>query len=97
MIVRIVWMTFKEEKIEEFLNIFKENQELISGFEGCISLKLLRDIDNKNKFFTISEWNQENELENYRKSELFEKTWKKTKLLFDSKPNAWSTISMSNN
>lgn len=97
MIVRIVRMSFKVEKIEEFLNIFKENHELISGFEGCISLKLLRDIDNKNQFFTISEWNQENELEKYRKSELFKKTWKKTKLLFDSKPKAWSTIILSNN
>jgi heme-degrading monooxygenase HmoA len=90
-------MIFKEENIEEFLKIFKENQKHIYGFEGCISLKLLRDKDNKNQFFTISEWNQESELEKYRKSELFKKTWGKTKLLFDSKPEAWSTIILSNN
>ncbi len=97
MIVRVVTMSFKEENIEEFLNIFEENKEFISGFPGCISLKLLRDKDNKNQFFTISEWNNESELESYRKSELFKKTWAKTKLLFDIKPQAWSTIILSNN
>jgi quinol monooxygenase YgiN len=97
MIVRVVRMSFKEEKVEEFLDIFEKNQKFISDFRGCMSLKLLRDKDNKNQFFTISEWNQESELECYRRSDLFKKTWSKTKLLFDSKPEAWSTIVLSNN
>jgi hypothetical protein len=30
-------------------------------------------------------------LEAYRSSELFEQTWAETKILFDDRPQAWST------
>ena len=90
-------MSFKEEKVEEFMDIFKESQKFISGFNGCMSLKLLKDKDNKNQFFTISEWHSADNLERYRKSEVFKSTWNRTKLLFNSKPEAWSTFCISNN
>ena len=43
--------------------------------------------------FTYSIWDNEEALNNYRHSELFKNTWAKTKILFDGKPEAWSTIS----
>jgi len=41
-------------------------------------------------FFTYSYWNDESDLENYRKSELFKNIWSATKKNFSAKPEAWS-------
>ena len=35
-------------------------------------------------------WESEEDLENYRKSELFTEVWDFTKQLFNDKPEAWS-------
>lgn len=91
MIHRIVKMEFEPEKVEEFLSNFEENKREIRAFEGCDMLKLLRDIDNTNIFFTYSYWEDETFLERYRNSELFKGVWAKTKVLFNAKPEAWST------
>lgn len=88
MITRIVKMTFRPEACEDFLLIFNESKKLIRGFEGCSELKLLRA---GNIFFTYSTWADEQHLNNYRHSELFENTWRRTKALFADKPEAWTT------
>jgi len=53
-------------------------------------LELWRDANTPNIFFTYSFWNSEDDLNAYRHSELFRKTWKETKALFSDKPEAWS-------
>lgn len=90
MITRIVKMTFKEENTEAFQNIFELVKERILNFEGCKSVKLLRDVNNPCVFFTYSKWENENSLNAYRKSLFFDDTWTKTKALFSDKPEAWS-------
>jgi len=94
MITRIVKMSFLPDKVEEFMGIFNSSKDLIAGFEGCEYLELVRDKDNKNIFFTISRWKEQTNLEKYRSSELFQQTWSKTKVLFNNKPQAWSTTSL---
>lgn len=84
-------MTFTEENTETFLELFEVVQNKISNFEGCKSVKLLRDVNNPCMFFTYSKWEDENALNAYRKSALFDDTWTKTKALFSDKPEAWST------
>ena len=91
MIHRIVKMEFDPEKVEEFLSNFEENKRKIRSFDGCYKLKMLRDQHNTNIFFTYSYWADEASLENYRNSELFKNVWAKTKVLFNTKPVAWST------
>jgi len=91
MIIRIVKMSFQPDKTSDFLSVFNKSKEKIASVEGIISLELIRDRDNKNIFFTISKWKNEDFLEKYRKSELFQNTWSKTKILFNQKPEAWST------
>jgi quinol monooxygenase YgiN len=91
MIVRIVKMTFREDRTEEFLAIFEASKQLIRSMPGCTHLELLNDRSSPAIFFTYSCWESEEALENYRKSELFGKVWTKTKALFDAKPEAWST------
>lgn len=90
MIIRIVKMTFMPEKVNEFLEIFDSSKHLIRNFEGCSHLELLNDINSPNIFFTYSYWKSEKDLNNYRDSELFGTVWKKTKVLFAVKTEAWS-------
>ena len=90
MFVRIVKMRFQEDKIEAFLENFEENKNHIRNFEGNRFLELYRDKNDPRIFFTYSYWENESDLENYRKSELFGGVWKFTKALFSDKPEAWS-------
>jgi heme-degrading monooxygenase HmoA len=90
MFVRIVKMSFKENNIEEFLENFHQNKESIRNFSGCRLLELYRDKYDENIFFTYSYWNCEQDLQNYRDSELFKNVWSVTKTLFSDKPVAWS-------
>lgn len=90
MFVRIVKMGFDPEKIEAFLENFDKNKDKIRGFEGCLFLELYRDKNNTQQFFTYSYWKDEQALENYRHSELFQKLWAETKVWFNQKPEAWS-------
>ncbi len=90
MFVRIVKMSFHKRCIEDFLQMFEEKKNLIRNSEGCKLLELYQDKNNAEIFFTYSYWNSENDLENYRNSDLFKSTWKQTKTYFNNKPEAWS-------
>lgn len=88
-------MTFKPEFVEEFKALFNSKKELIAAMEGCSHVELLQDADNPAIFFTYSLWENPGYLEVYRHSELFKEVWAKTKVLFDAKPEAWSTETVS--
>ena len=90
MFVRIVKMSFHEKHIEDFLSMFEEKKTLIRASEGCNLLELYQDKTNPEIFFTYSYWEKEENLENYRNSELFKSVWAKTKIFFNDKPLAWS-------
>ena len=90
MFVRIVKMSFKKDKIEDFLFNLNKNKDKIKNFTGCNFLELYRDKTDPTVFFTYSYWESELDLENYRNSELFKNVWNITKQLFDDKPEAWS-------
>jgi len=90
MFVRIVKMSFQSEKIESFLANFNEKKAYIRKSSGCRLLELYRDKTNPNVFFTYSYWENEQDLEAYRNSDLFKGIWAKTKPMFNSKPLAWS-------
>jgi len=90
MIKRIVKLTFKEDKVDEFLKNFNLNKNKIRNFEGCHHLELWKDAHNSNVFFTYSYWENEDTLNAYRNSKLFKGVWSKTKVLFSDKPQAWS-------
>jgi len=90
MLVRIVKMSFEPSKIEEFLANFETVKQNIRNFEGCQFLELYRDQNKTNIFFTYSYWSSEDDLNNYRHSELFKDVWANTKPKFNAKPEAWS-------
>lgn len=90
MIKRIVKLTFREDEVYTFIKIFERKKKKIRACKGCLHLELWRDVKMPNVFFTYSFWESEDDLNAYRHSDLFQKTWKKTKALFSDKPMAWS-------
>ena len=90
MITRLVKLSLQPEKAQEFENIFYKSQALIEGFEGCEKTNLFKVSGSAGDYFTISYWETEQNLENYRASDLFKKTWAKVKPLFEQKANAWT-------
>jgi heme-degrading monooxygenase HmoA len=92
MIVRFVKLTIKVESIFSFQTLFKERNNRIADFPGCVSVDLLHDIKDSRVFFTYSKWEKESNLENYRNSDFFGETWSAVKPMFDAKPEAWSLV-----
>jgi len=90
MITRIVRLTFHPQHVATFLNVFTESRALIRGFDGCHGVRLMRDSDDPNVFFTLSHWESVAHLNRYRHSELFVATWARTKVLFAAPPLAHS-------
>ncbi len=90
MIKRIVKMSFELEKVEKFKSIYELNWHKIKGFEGCLHVELLQDRSSPSIFFTYSNWESENHLNNYRDSIVFKTVWASTKVLFNQKPEAWT-------
>lgn len=90
MITRIVRMSFEPETTDQFQEIFNHSKLKIRAMQGCKYLSLHQDHHLSNVFYTISKWDSQEDLDNYRKSEVFEATWAKTKVLFNDKPMAHS-------
>ncbi|MFZ4106779.1 putative quinol monooxygenase [Flavobacterium sp.] len=90
MFVRIVKMSFHEENIPAFLENFELMKSQIRNAPGNRFLELYQDKINPEILFTYSYWETEEDLENYRKSALFDEVWTYTKKLFNNKPEAWS-------
>ena len=90
MFVRIVKLSFHEENIPAFLENFELMKNHIRNSPGNRFLELYQDKNDACIFFTYSYWETEEDLENYRKSVLFNDVWAFTKKLFNAKPEAWS-------
>ena len=90
MFVRIVKLSFHPEHCTAFLANFELMKQQIRNAPGNRLLELYQDKTNSNVFFTYSYWENEEALENYRKSALFDGVWTYTKTLFSDKPEAWS-------
>ncbi len=90
MLVRIVRMTFQEDKLSDFHTIFDGSKHQIRAFPGNRFLQLLSDPDHPNVRMTYSLWDSAEALDAYRKSELFRTTWAATKVLFAERAIAFS-------
>ncbi len=90
MIIRIVRMHFTEAGVEEFLAVFNRNKTQIRNFPGCSHLELLKDLNDPTIYTTLSHWDNEHSLENYRQSPLFASVWGTVKTLFAERTQAFS-------
>ncbi|GAB4375817.1 MAG: putative quinol monooxygenase [Salibacteraceae bacterium] len=92
MITRIVKMTFEERHTAHFWAVMNEVHDKILATKGCRELRVFHAVQQPEIVFTISSWNNVDDLENYRKSELFKQTWSTVKPLFKSKAEAWTLV-----
>ena len=91
MIVRLVCMKIKPEKLEEFRRVYEEACDRIRAFPGCMFLQLLLDMEGEGNLYTISHWRSLEDLETYRSSAFFRGVWERLKPLFRERPWAQST------
>ena len=78
-----------------FLDIFDTIKNEIRSQRGCMSLELLRSSDKEGtSIWTISLWQSIDDLETYRSSPLFQKTWSEVKPLFSNRAKAWTLTSI---
>lgn len=74
-----------------FLDIFEAIKHQIRSRPGCLSLELWQSHHGENTIlWTLSSWQSEADLESYRTSDLFQKTWSAVKPLFADKARAWT-------
>ena len=91
MVKRIVHMKLLPGAEARFLEIFEGIKQEIRSQSGCLGLELLRSSnDSETSFWTISLWQTVDDLETYRASSLFQKTWAEVKPLFSAKAMAWT-------
>jgi hypothetical protein len=83
-------MQIKDTEIENFVSLVKTIRNKILSSEGCTQVNILEDKQNPSTFFSYSLWNSEQDLENYRNSELFKGVWSEAKALFSEPAQAWS-------
>lgn len=95
MVKRIVMMELKPGTQHLFHDIFTIVKEEIRSQKGCLGLELLRSTNKEETgIWTISLWQSVDDLETYRASPLFQKTWADVKPLFASKANAWTLTTL---
>ena len=94
MITRVVRLTFKPEFAASFISIMQLHQEQIKNFKGCSHLNSYQDIHVPHVFFTISHWEDENALNEYRHSDFFKTLWSTLKPMFAEKTVAHSLGNM---
>ena len=90
MIVRVVRLRLRPSKVQDFENVFKENQRAIEAQPGCHGVELLRDAENEYVRGTLSRWESQDHLDAYRRSVLFGQVWPLTKTFFEAPAEVWS-------
>ncbi len=90
MIVRIVAMKFEPEHADDFRALFEATYPKIRQLPGCTFLQLVTDPEGPADFMTISHWQDAQDLEEYRESELFGEVWPQVKAMLREKPWAKS-------
>ena len=76
----------------DFNELFREVKPKILDQNGCYQVDLLIDIHHPTTIFTYSLWESADHLEEYRNTDLFIKTWRRTKEMFSEKAQAWSVV-----
>ena len=90
MIIRIVSLSIHPDHLDDFVELFKNVEDMIRNSPGCLHLELLQDTGDQNTLLTYSHWKDEVALDRYRESDFFRTTWGKAKKFFKDKPKAMS-------
>lgn len=90
MITRIVHLHIHTHRIQEALHILEQNIASIRKMHGCREVNLFRDAHRSGLLMSISVWQSEADLNNYRQSAFFQDFWRQLKTTFAEPARAWS-------
>ncbi len=93
-LVRLVHLVLRAECVADFLALLDRVGPQIRSMPGCLGLEIWRDLDQPERFVTMSRWLDGAALENYRTSALFRATWTKVKPWFLERARASSYEAM---
>jgi quinol monooxygenase YgiN len=93
-LTRVVKLTLDPKYIGDFKQVFSSHKQHIAGMGGCLSLQAFQDNKEPHIFFTISQWENEHVLDNYRYSDFFKTLWSTVKPMFKAKAMAHSLSSI---
>jgi len=91
MIKRIVRLTMKDAAAKvSFQEIYRSRNPLKNGVKGCREVKVMKDVNDDNVYYTVSTWEHNDDLEAYRASEYFAETWPMVKAQLSKRAEAFS-------
>jgi len=90
MILRLVSLKIHPDKVEEFKQFFETIYDRIRAAQGCLSLRVVADLEGLGEFFTVSEWESPAALEAYKNTAFFQETWSRVKTFLRDRPWAQS-------
>lgn len=91
MLIRLVKIEFHPDKVNDFLDFFETIKDRLRHQPGCIEVRLMKDLNHPNIFFSYSTWKDGSFLQQYIMSDFFKnQVWVHLKILFNAKPMAWS-------
>lgn len=91
MIKRIVRLTVKDTAASEaFQEIYRSRNPFKNGVKGCRDVKVMKDVNDENVYYTVSIWDHNDDLEAYRESEYFAETWPMVKAQLSKRAEAFS-------
>jgi heme-degrading monooxygenase HmoA len=69
-IVRLIYVTVKDDQVKQAIDLWKNHcAPLMIKQPGCLSEELLECIDAPGEFISYSEWDSQESIDKYRKSE----------------------------
>ncbi len=89
MIVRIVSLKCKPEDVDAFRLLLRQFMPRVLSAPGCLSLRIVGDVDKPTSFYTISAWRSVEDLDAYRNSPLFGDIWPRVRGML--RERAWAS------
>jgi len=91
MIKRIVRLTLKDTASKTaFEDIYDTRNPHKNGVKGCLDVKVMKDVNEENIYYTVSTWESNDDLEAYRHSPYFKETWPMVKANLAKRAEAYS-------
>ena len=90
MIIRVVRLTLHPDRVNDFISLFNQSAPTIRGFAGCRHLELWVDVSFPNIVTSYSHWDSDTDLQTYRASAFFKKTWASVTPMFAAPATAHS-------
>lgn len=82
MLTRLVRMRFQPSHVDQFLALYATMRPAIVSQPGCLSVQLVRELDDPASFATWSTWESTAALDAYRTSAFFRQYWPQVRALF---------------